>query len=1152
MPDFHFRQFGNAIIKLSQRAALVILSACMLLVSLYLIPVSHAQTDVKIGVLAKRGYTATIERWQPLADHLSQQIDGHKFSITPLSFNEIEPAVNQQQIDFVLTNSSFYITLERKYGANRIVTLRNRTLDNKGLHQFGGVIFTRSNRIDIQTLDDLQGVRFAAVDDRSFGGWQMANLEMRRQGIDAEKAFERLSFTGSHDLVVQAVLTGRADAGTVRSDTLERMQREGLIQINNLKVINQMKHPGFPYLVSTELYPEWPLAKLRGTSHTLSDKVTIALIQLQQNSPTSIKTDTAGWTTAQDYLPVNDALQELGIGYYARKQVNQVLLTPKEKAWLSRNPKIKVHNETNWPPFNYTQGDKPAGYSIDYMDMLAENVGLQVEYISGPNWNQFMGMIADNKIDVMLNIVNTAKRRQFLDFTTPYLEATSGIYTHENMPRVKSLNDLTGLTVAIPKGFFVEELLRLYYPDIKLMPVKDTQAALEAVAFGRANATIGEIGVNNHLLQKLFLTNVKLATQIQDSRFSSIMAIAVNKQQSILRDILQKGMNAIPEQKIKELDQKWNLVLDQPASSFSALNDRDLNFLTKLKEVRLCVDPNWMPLEGLNSQGHHIGVSAELINIMRNQLPIPIRVIKTENWSDALIGIQEQRCDILSMAMNTPERKQYLNFTPAYLDLPLVIATTQDKKFIDDLNLLKGKKIGLITDYAVTPILKEQYPDIEFVEFKNVKQALEMVGSGELYGFIDALAPIAYAIEKHALLDLQISGQLPQSWKLSMAVRNNSPQLFTIVNKLLAQIDDATIDNIYRHWIAIKVVEEFDFKPLLKYLILVVALLLFLLYRHRQLQVFANTQAQLNQQLSQANRTIHEKEELRGSLLESTAEGIFGIDLQGRTTFINPAAAKLLGYEIEELLGEKIHEKIHYAKKDGAPYNESECPMMQAIIKDGPQRIDDECLWHKDGHPISVTYSSTPIHKDEQITGAVIAFTDITELKRIESELMVASVTDQLTGIYNRKYLDEAINAEISRTKRYDTPFALMMVDIDKFKTVNDLYGHQAGDEVLKQITAIMQQRIRSSDILGRWGGEEFMILCPGTALASASKLAEQLRQAIESSQFSVVDSCTISIGVAEFHFDDDTDSLVKRADQRLYKAKEAGRNRVEAELGQI
>lgn len=1145
-------KFAHDIGILSRRAVILLVGLTILLLNLFIIPSSYAQTEVQIGVLAKRGYSATIERWQPLADHLSKKIDGHQFSITPLSFNEVEPAVNEQKVDFILTNSSFYITLERKYGANRIVTLRNRTPDNQGLHNFGGVIFTRSNRIDIQTIEDLKGTRFSAVDERSFGGWQMANLEMKRQGFNPEKELDRIMFTGSHDLVVQAVLTGRADAGTVRTDTLERMQREGLIQINNLKVINPMKHPGFPYLVSTELYPEWPLAKLRHTAHQLSDKVTIALIQLAQNSPVSIKTDTAGWTSAQDYYQVNVALQELGIGYYAKSQTKQVLLTPKEKSWLSQNPKIRVHNETNWPPFNYNQNGKPLGYSVDYMNMVAANLDLQIEYVNGPDWDSFMEMIEDGQLDVMLNIVNTQKRRTSLDFTTPYLEATSGIYTHENMPKMQSLNDLSGLTVAIPKGFFVEELLRQYYPDIKLLPLPDTQACLEAVAFGRANATIGEIGVNNHLLEKLFLSNVKLATQIQDPRFSSIMAIAVNKQQSILRDILQKGMDAISEQQVKELDRKWNLLLSQPTSSFNSLNDNDIKFLTTLKEVRLCVDPNWMPLEGLDKQGHHTGVSAELINIMRTQLPVPIRVIKTTDWSDTLNAVQERRCDLLGMAMNTPKRKQFLNFTQPYLTLPLVIATTKDKKFIDDINLLEGKRVALIENYAITATLMQRYPKIDFVEMKTVKQALEKVASGEVDGFIDAVAPIAYAIEKHGLVNLQISGQLAENWQLSLAVREDLPQLFIIINKLLSQISDETIDNIYRHLIAVKVVEEFNIQPYIKYLVLMVVLLLFLLYRHRQLQLFADTQAQLNLQLSQANKTIIEKEALRSSLLESTAEGIFGIDLQGRATFINPAAAQLLGYEIKELLGEQIHGKIHYAQKDGSPYAEELCPMMQAIIQDGPQRVDDECLWHKDGHSIPVTYSSTPIHKDEQIIGAVIAFTDITELKRIESELEIASVTDQLTGIYNRKYLDEAIGAEIARTKRYDTPFALIMIDIDKFKMVNDLYGHQTGDEVLKQVTAIMQQRIRSSDIIGRWGGEEFMILCPGTALGSASKLAEQLRQAVASEAFETVENCTISLGVAEFHFDDDIDSMVKRVDDALYKAKDAGRNRVEIELSPV
>jgi len=135
-------------------------------------------------------------------------------------------------------------------------------------------------------------------------------------------------------------------------------------------------------------------------------------------------------------------------------------------AFIAAQPALRVHNETDWPPFNFSQNGRPEGYSIDYMNLLAEKTGLRVEYVTGPSWDEFMQMIHAKKIDVMLNIVSTEARREFLAFTDAYLIAAASIYTRKDGAVVKGIDDLRGKTVVIPKGFFWQELLERYYPDI--------------------------------------------------------------------------------------------------------------------------------------------------------------------------------------------------------------------------------------------------------------------------------------------------------------------------------------------------------------------------------------------------------------------------------------------------------------------------------------------------------------------------------------------------------------------------------------------------------------------------------------------------------------------------------------------------------------
>lgn len=173
----------------------------------------------------------------------------------------------------------------------------------------------------------------------------------------------------------------------------------------------------------------------------------------------------------------------------------------------------------------------------------------------------------------------------------------------------------------------------------------------------------------------------------------------------------------------------------------------------------------------------------------------------------------------------------------------------------------------------------------------------------------------------------------------------------------------------------------------------------------------------------------------------------------------------------------------------------------------------------------------------------VITLTDITDIK-LESQKHYFNAThDVLTGIFNRAYFLDAIKDEVERSKRYKTNFSIIMFDVDFFKRFNDTYGHLKGDEVLKRLTKTVNDNIRATDILARWGGEEFIVLLPNTSLQNAEFLAENLRKKIESIDIKGILRVTASFGVAELKEDDDRNSLTKRADEALYLAKNSGRN---------
>ncbi|WKY47367.1 diguanylate cyclase [Eubacteriaceae bacterium ES3] len=158
-------------------------------------------------------------------------------------------------------------------------------------------------------------------------------------------------------------------------------------------------------------------------------------------------------------------------------------------------------------------------------------------------------------------------------------------------------------------------------------------------------------------------------------------------------------------------------------------------------------------------------------------------------------------------------------------------------------------------------------------------------------------------------------------------------------------------------------------------------------------------------------------------------------------------------------------------------------------------------------------------------------------------EISRIAVTDKLTGLFNRNRIDEAINQEIHRAKRYKKNFSIILMDIDYFKEVNDSCGHLTGDKVLAQFSRLLNDHTRETDILGRWGGEEFIIICPETDLDEALLLAEKLRHAVESYQFLEINKRTASFGVVDYQVCDTYDSLISRVDAALYQSKNHGRN---------
>jgi diguanylate cyclase (GGDEF)-like protein/PAS domain S-box-containing protein len=263
-------------------------------------------------------------------------------------------------------------------------------------------------------------------------------------------------------------------------------------------------------------------------------------------------------------------------------------------------------------------------------------------------------------------------------------------------------------------------------------------------------------------------------------------------------------------------------------------------------------------------------------------------------------------------------------------------------------------------------------------------------------------------------------------------------------------------------------------------------------------------------------------------------------DMNGVITYVNQAFCDHTGYTQEEVFG-----KTPRILKSGE-HDQSFYKALWKIILHGDVFRVTMVNRKKNGDLFYENKTITPLKDDVgNITGFVSTGKDVTLETQMHKEMEQIATIDKLTGIYNRYKFEELYLLESERSRRFSQPLSLILIDIDRFKSVNDTYGHHIGDDVLKQLAIIVQNNIRQIDIFARWGGEEFLVLSPSTDLENSQVLAEKLRLAVAEAEFPMVKHVTISQGISVFGEKDTFSDLFKRADKGLYYAKEHGRNQV-------
>ncbi len=281
------------------------------------IAASALPQTVRIGVLANRGEEKCRKDWGAMIQTLQNAQPNFEFLLVPLTFEAVDEAVDKAMVDFIVVNPAIYVNLEVTRDVIRIATLINRAAGRSSA-KFGGVLFARAERADIQDFHQIKGKRLVATSPGSLGGWIMGWSTLLLAGIDPYRDASSLVFCAEHDKVVDSVLNGQADVGTVRTDTLERMVAEGKLRMADLKILTPpgfKPDPTFPFVYSTQLVPEWPFASLKHTPPALAKTVAATLL-LMPSREDVVNAQGLQWTVPLPYESIHEILRELRVAPY--------------------------------------------------------------------------------------------------------------------------------------------------------------------------------------------------------------------------------------------------------------------------------------------------------------------------------------------------------------------------------------------------------------------------------------------------------------------------------------------------------------------------------------------------------------------------------------------------------------------------------------------------------------------------------------------------------------------------------------------------------------------------------------------------------------------------------------------------------------------
>ena len=583
-------------------------------------------------------------------------------------------------------------------------------------------------------------------------------------------------------------------------------------------------------------------------------------------------------------------------------------------------------------------------------------------------------------------------------------------------------------------------------------------------------------------------------------------------------------------------------VMATPPSTELQLTEDEREWLEENPIAGFTGDPNWLPYEAFDSHGKYIGIVSEHLDLIASMTGLTFKMSPSKTWTESTEKAKHGLVDILSETDDS-DLKSHLNFTNPYISNPIVIAMRSRENYVESITSINDRNIALIKDYGYASKIRRKYSNIQFITVDDIQDGLFAVSTGEVDALLCTLALCSYTIAELGLNNVKITGKTEFDTKLALGVQKNLPVLLSILNKAINRITPKQQQIILDRWIKDKFADKTDYTLVFQVMAVSIVLLGIFAFWNRRLSREINLRIATEEELKAAEEVLRLSHQRLLSHREHTPLAVIEWNTDFEVTDWNQAAECMFGFTKEEMLGRHPTERI-LLESTWATLGDIWTDMLNK--KSGTRGRNKNIT--KDGRTILCEWYNTPLVDQEgDVIGIASLVDDITERKVSEDMIWKQANFDTLTGLPNRNMFHDRLIQEMAKADRDERPLALLLIDLDQFKEVNDTLGHDAGDLLLQEAGRRISDCVRHSDTVARLGGDEFTIILPELRDNShiedvAQKIIGKLEDAFQLGD--EVAHISGSAGITLYPNDaSDIDTLLKNADQAMYAAKDNGRN---------